>query len=674
MPVAAPDRGGRAGDHGRRPDPLHAARGQRPAAGRRADALRRGRPRPRPAADRARPPHAQPPRPDLVPRRLASTRARRAREAALREAEEETGLDPAGVDVFAELPELWLPPSNFAVTPVLGWWETESPVGVVDPDEVHAVYRVPISELVGPDHRIRVAHPSGWVGPGYLIGADKDLVLWGFTAGIIARLFDFVGWADEVADAPVRVRCPPTCCKVNPPGDPKPNTRFGGGPVNLLDWLLVVLVARLRALRLLAGLHHRRVRDHRPAARRPVRRLARPVALGDADPSVLVSLGALFIVILCASLGQALLQFAGARLRDRITLAAGARRRRGRRRGAERGRRAARRVGARRRRLRLRHRRHHRAGPQLAGARRRSTRCCRPPPTTLLGAFNDVVGVGLLPPLPRALRPRADRRGPARAAAASLTDPDVEDAEASVLKIRGTNNCGRGVEGTGFVYADGRVMTNAHVVAGVADPEVEIGGDTVSRRGRPLRPRPRRRGARRRHHRPARRCPSTTPAEPRRRRGRSSATPRTARTTSRPAGSAPSSGSARPTSTARARVIREVFSLRGLVRPGNSGGPIVSSAGDVGGRGVRRLGHRRRHRLRADRRPGGAERGARRRAHRPGVDRRLRRLSRSGLALEGARDLRALLIAFSGPAHLLDLAHADEDRAGRRSAGRRRRR
>ncbi len=30
-------------------------------------------------------------------------------------------------------------------------------------------------------------------------------------------------------------------------------------------------------------------------------------------------------------------------------------------------------------------------------------------------------------------------------------------------------------------------------------------------------------------------------------------------------------------------MIREVFSLRGLVRPGNSGGPIVSSAGDVVG-------------------------------------------------------------------------------------------
>jgi 8-oxo-dGTP pyrophosphatase MutT (NUDIX family) len=115
--------------------------------------------------------------------------------AALREAEEEVGLDPAGVDVFAELPQLWLPPSNFAVTPVLAWWREESPVTVVDPREVHAVYRVPIEELLDPQHRISVRHPSGWKGPAFLIGDDKDLILWGFTAGIISRLFDFLGWS-----------------------------------------------------------------------------------------------------------------------------------------------------------------------------------------------------------------------------------------------------------------------------------------------------------------------------------------------------------------------------------------------------------------------------------------------------------------------------------------------
>ena len=116
-------------------------------------------------------------------------------QAALREAEEETGLDPSGVEIFATLPQLWLPPSNFAVTPVLGWWREESPVTVVDPREVHAIYRVPLDELLDPRHRISVRHPSGWRGPGFLIGDDKELILWGFTAGVIARLFDFLGWS-----------------------------------------------------------------------------------------------------------------------------------------------------------------------------------------------------------------------------------------------------------------------------------------------------------------------------------------------------------------------------------------------------------------------------------------------------------------------------------------------
>ncbi|CAN5395954.1 CoA pyrophosphatase [soil metagenome] len=123
-------------------------------------------------------------------------------EAALREAWEETGLDPDAVEVFAELPELWLPPSNSAVVPILAWWRHPSPVWVRSPDEVHAVYRVPLSELRDATHRITVTGPSGWRSPGFLIGDDHDVILWGFTGGIIARLFEFLGWIDDLPDAP----------------------------------------------------------------------------------------------------------------------------------------------------------------------------------------------------------------------------------------------------------------------------------------------------------------------------------------------------------------------------------------------------------------------------------------------------------------------------------------
>lgn len=151
-----------------------------------------------------------------------------AQAAALREAQEETGLDPAGVDVFATLPELWLPPSNFAVTPVLAYWREDSPVTVVDPREVHAVLRVPIDELLDPRHRISVRHPSGWKAPAFLIGEGKDLILWGFTAGIIARLFDFVGWtrpwdAEVMRELPDHMLTMPGEAARSPM--PDPNTR-----------------------------------------------------------------------------------------------------------------------------------------------------------------------------------------------------------------------------------------------------------------------------------------------------------------------------------------------------------------------------------------------------------------------------------------------------------------
>jgi 8-oxo-dGTP pyrophosphatase MutT (NUDIX family) len=111
--------------------------------------------------------------------------------AALREAEEETGLDPSGVQVFGVLPALYIPVSDFVVTPVLGWWREPSPVAPVDPAETARVFTASVADLADPDRRGTTVHPSGWRGPAFVVG---PALVWGFTAGLIDRLLHHAGW------------------------------------------------------------------------------------------------------------------------------------------------------------------------------------------------------------------------------------------------------------------------------------------------------------------------------------------------------------------------------------------------------------------------------------------------------------------------------------------------
>ncbi|MQS34094.1 NUDIX hydrolase [Streptomyces katsurahamanus] len=111
--------------------------------------------------------------------------------AALREAREETGLDPAGVQIFGVLPRLYIPVSGFVVTPVLGWWHAPSPVGAVDPAETARVFTVPVADLTDPANRATAMHPSGHLGPAFTV---EGALVWGFTAGVIDRILHFAGW------------------------------------------------------------------------------------------------------------------------------------------------------------------------------------------------------------------------------------------------------------------------------------------------------------------------------------------------------------------------------------------------------------------------------------------------------------------------------------------------
>jgi S1-C subfamily serine protease len=301
-----------------------------------------------------------------------------------------------------------------------------------------------------------------------------------------------------------------------------------------------------------------------------------PHLLGNAKPSLWVSLAALFVVLVCASFGQAVLQYAGTRMREQITWQPV---------------RALDAVGG--------------AllsvvavlivtwmlGVAVSGSRipgigpmvRDSTvltevnKVMPAQAQGVLRQFDRVVGSSFFP---RYLEPFAPERivnvGPAPRSV--VRDPEVQQAELSVFKIRGNNRCGDGIEGSGFLYSPHRLMTNAHVVAGVTEPKVRVGTrnldatvvyynsdidiavldvdiagpvvhfddsgaakDAAVILGFP-------------NDGPFDAQPARIRAEQRLR---------------------------SPDIYGRGTVTREVFSLRGLVRPGNSGGPLVSRAGKV---------------------------------------------------------------------------------------------
>ena len=110
---------------------------------------------------------------------------------ALREAEEEAGVDPDGVRVVATLPELYLPPSDRLVVPVVAWWDDPREVSVGDPREVARVARVPLADLADPANRLMLRFPSGHSGPAFRI---DSMLIWGFTALITDRLLALGGW------------------------------------------------------------------------------------------------------------------------------------------------------------------------------------------------------------------------------------------------------------------------------------------------------------------------------------------------------------------------------------------------------------------------------------------------------------------------------------------------
>ncbi|WZH52016.1 MAG: MarP family serine protease [Nocardioides alkalitolerans] len=348
--------------------------------------------------------------------------------------------------------------------------------------------------------------------------------------------------------------------------------------MNWLDWLLLVLVATYALSGYWQGFITGAFATIGLLAGGVAGIVIAPLLLGNADPGLAVSLGALFIVIVCASIGQASFQFFGAMARDRITWQPA---------------RAVDAVGG--------------AalsvvavllvawalGVAVSGTRiggvteavRGSAVLSRVDSVLpgqadrLLGAFNSVVGSSFFPQYLEPFAPEriveVDPGDPT-----TLNEVGVVQAQSRVLKIRGDNSCGRGVEGTGFLYGDDRLMTNAHVVAGVDEPRVELNGEWVDATVVLYDPRTD----------VAVLALDDDGLEPlafaEGAEGQSVAIlgyPQDGPFDQQPARIRDAQQLRSPDIYGNDAVVRDVYSLRGLVRPGNSGGPIVNAAGEVVG-------------------------------------------------------------------------------------------
>ena len=116
-------------------------------------------------------------------------------ETALREAEEEIDLSRDLVEVVGELEEMYIPPSNFRVSPFVGLLPPGAEM-VIAPDEVEEIFTVPLKDLLAPETFRR----SLWRRDGrdYEVPVfsvdDSRREIWGATAAMTAALLVRMGW------------------------------------------------------------------------------------------------------------------------------------------------------------------------------------------------------------------------------------------------------------------------------------------------------------------------------------------------------------------------------------------------------------------------------------------------------------------------------------------------
>src|SRR5215207_11244463 len=119
-------------------------------------------------------------------------------ETALREAEEEIDLSPGLVDIIGELEEMYIPPSNFRVSPFVGLLPPEAEM-VLAPDEVEEIFTVSLNTLMRPQTFRRMLwryEGRDYEVPVFAVEGPAPRNIWGATAAMTAALLARLGWRE----------------------------------------------------------------------------------------------------------------------------------------------------------------------------------------------------------------------------------------------------------------------------------------------------------------------------------------------------------------------------------------------------------------------------------------------------------------------------------------------
>jgi 8-oxo-dGTP pyrophosphatase MutT (NUDIX family) len=119
-------------------------------------------------------------------------------ETALREAEEEIDLRPELVELVGELEEMYIPPSNFRVSPFVGLLPPEAEM-VLAPDEVEEIFTVSLATLTANETFRKVLwrrDGRDYEAPMFAIEEPVPRNIWGATAAITAALLARLGWRE----------------------------------------------------------------------------------------------------------------------------------------------------------------------------------------------------------------------------------------------------------------------------------------------------------------------------------------------------------------------------------------------------------------------------------------------------------------------------------------------